>query len=411
MKVIEELLRRRWILKSKDPKLYYAVRDELPNIRKFINEKLGCTVIENPMLIKLEKIPSIPLPFMGIKSFDSPIEYAYLCIVLMFLEDRDASSQFILSQLTEYMSTALPGDITDWTRYVNRRMLIKTLKFAVDCGLLNISDGSTDAFMDSEHGEILYENTGVSRYFMRVFPKDIMTFQYPSDFENSDWFEGDEERGIARRHRVYKRLLFTPALLRAQGLEEDYEYIKNYKFRLEEEFAGMFDAHLDVYKGAAFLFETEESHMGDVFPDESGLSDVILLFSTMVQKMVNQGEWKAYHDDTIAVDDIEFLQLIRKCRKQYGKGFSKTLRELSDHEFEEALIQRMVYMQLIQSDLKHHLWILYPSFGLYGGHYPYDYDQTDPIKSTTISKPLTKERRSAHDKHNKQVAKQSLWSD
>ena len=91
MKAIEELLRRRWILKSEDPKLYYAVRDELPNIRKFINEKLGCAVIENPMLIKLEKIPSIPLPFMGIKSFDSPVEYAYLCIVLMFLEDRDAS--------------------------------------------------------------------------------------------------------------------------------------------------------------------------------------------------------------------------------------------------------------------------------------------------------------------------------
>lgn len=408
MKAIEELLRRRWILKSEDPKLYYAVRDELPKIRKFINEKLGSAIIENPMLIKLEKIPSNPLPFMGIKAFDSPVEYAYLCIVLMFLEDREASSQFILSQLCEYITAALPGEITDWTRYTNRRMLIKTLRFAVDSGLLKISDGSTDTFMENEQGEVLYENTGVSRYFMRIFPKDIMSFQLPKDFENSDWFEGDEEKGLARRHRVYKRLLFTPALLRCQGLPEDYDYIKNYKFRLEEEFNALLGAHLDVYKGGAFLLETEDSHMGDVFPDGSGLSDVIVLFASMVQTNVMEGRWSLKNDDTIEVDDVEFYQSIRQCRKKFGKGFSKTLRELSDSDFENTLIERMVMINLIQKDAKRHLWILYPSFGLYRGHYPFDYDQTDTVRPVNANKPLSKERKSKHDK---QVAKPSLWSD
>ena len=55
----------------------------------------------------MEKIPVVPEKFMGIEVFDSKEEYAYLCVLLMFLEDKDAGEQFILSQLTEYMTTVL----------------------------------------------------------------------------------------------------------------------------------------------------------------------------------------------------------------------------------------------------------------------------------------------------------------
>ena len=71
----------------------------------------------------MEKIPVVPEKFMGIEVFDSKEEYAYLCVLLMFLEDKDAGEQFILSQLTEYMTTVLPGSITDWTLYTNRRRM------------------------------------------------------------------------------------------------------------------------------------------------------------------------------------------------------------------------------------------------------------------------------------------------
>lgn len=54
---------------------------------------------------------------------------------------------------------------------------------------------------------MLYENTGASRYFMKSFSKDIMEYTKPEDFQESDWFEVDEDRGFARRHRVYKRLI------------------------------------------------------------------------------------------------------------------------------------------------------------------------------------------------------------
>lgn len=37
--------------------------------------------------------------------------------------------------------------------------------------------------MDDEGGEVLYENTGASRYFMKSFSKDIMEYTKPEDFQ------------------------------------------------------------------------------------------------------------------------------------------------------------------------------------------------------------------------------------
>lgn len=208
MRELEMLLDRRWILKSEDKDHYYKVRDAIGEIRKFATEKIGCQIIENSLLVKMEKIPAVPESFMGIGEFTSQEEYAFLCILLMFLEDKDAQDQFILSQLTEYIASNMPKGAVDWTLYSNRRKLVKVLRYASVQGILKVTDGSDDVFMDEQSGEVLYENTGASRYFMRNFSRDILEYRTPADFKESEWFEMDEVRGIVRRHRVYNRLLF-----------------------------------------------------------------------------------------------------------------------------------------------------------------------------------------------------------
>ena len=54
---------------------------------------------------------------MGIREFASQEEYAFFCVLLMFLEDREPDEQFILSQLTDYVAANLPGGAPDWTSY------------------------------------------------------------------------------------------------------------------------------------------------------------------------------------------------------------------------------------------------------------------------------------------------------
>lgn len=215
MKELEILLNRRWILKSEDKELYYRVRDAVGEIRKYVTDKLGCQIIDNSLLIKLEKIPVIPEQFMGIGQFSSKEEYVYLCILLMFLEDKDAQEQ-IYTVTADGIYDGGDARVRSQTGplYNNRKKTHPGTPLYVEQGMVRVTDGTDDVFMDDAGGEVLYENTGASKYFMRNFSRDIMEYTKPEDFRESEWFEVDEDRGLARRHRVYKRLLFAPAVYR-----------------------------------------------------------------------------------------------------------------------------------------------------------------------------------------------------
>lgn len=107
MKVLEVLLNNRWILKSRDRELYYQVKEALASgeEKKFLREKLGYQVLINPYMIKVEKLPAAAENWMGISEFCDLIEYVFFCLVLMFLEDKEAEDQFVLSELTEYVQS------------------------------------------------------------------------------------------------------------------------------------------------------------------------------------------------------------------------------------------------------------------------------------------------------------------
>ncbi|MDD6291062.1 MAG: TIGR02678 family protein [Lachnospiraceae bacterium] len=373
MKELEILLNRRWVLKAEDKELYYRVRDAIGEVRKFASEKLGCQVTENALLVKMEKIPVVPENFMGILDFSSKEEYAFFCILLMFLEDKDAQEQFILSQLTEYIAANMPGEPVDWTVYTSRRRLIKVLRYTVEQGILGITDGNDDAFMDDAAGEVLYENTGASRYFMRNFSKDITDYEKPEDFLESDWFAMDEDRGIARRHRVYKRLLFTPGMYRREASEEDFEYLKYYGRRLTEDLEQNFDCHVHIHKGSAYVMLGDDCRMGTMFPGNNVISDIVLLVLAEVRQRVEQKEWNIQQDEVCVVDSVVFEQLLRKIKQTYGKGFSKNYREMPESEFVKTVMDEMELWMLIKKDEKAHQVSIYPAAGKLRGQYPSDF--------------------------------------
>lgn len=97
MKELEVLLNQRWVLKSENKELYYQLRDAIGDIRKYASDKLGCQVTENALMVKMEKIPVIPENFMGILDFSSKEEYAFLCILLMFLEEKTRRNNLFIA--------------------------------------------------------------------------------------------------------------------------------------------------------------------------------------------------------------------------------------------------------------------------------------------------------------------------
>lgn len=367
------LLKQRWILKSDQKEQYYRIRDGIGEVRKFASDKLGCQIIENSLLVKMEKVPVKPEEFMGIQEFSSKEEYAFLCILLMFLEDKDAQEQFILSQLTEYIVANTPGEVVDWTMYTHRRRLIKVLRYAVTEGILCITDGSEEAFMDDMAGEVLYENTGASRYFMRNFTHDIMTYTKPEDFGESDWFEMDEDRGFARRHRVYRQLLFEPAMYRANCSEEDFEYLKYYGGRLREDLEKNFDCQIHIHKGSAFFLNGEDCRMGETFPGNNVLSDILLLCLAEIQKHIQTGVWKRQTNEIYVVSEVEFEKILSEVKQKYRSGFTKNYREMPQGEFVKIVEEMMERWMFIQKRPLEHQVLILPACGKLKGSYPQNF--------------------------------------
>lgn len=214
MNAVEILLSQRWVLRANQPDLYYQIKDEIGRYRRILMEKFGYTVLITPALVKLDKIPGQPEPWMGINTFEEPGDYAMLCQVLMFLETREKEEQFDFTMLTEYLQSQGIEENLDWTQYARRRQLVRVLRFCEEQGIMKKIDGSDELFLRDEQAEVLFENTGISRFFLRNFARDLMEYTSPEDFIESDWIDIDQDRAAAA---CLSALIVEPRCVSANG--------------------------------------------------------------------------------------------------------------------------------------------------------------------------------------------------
>lgn len=375
MNSFEELMNNRWIIKSKDKEKYYKIKDSLPALRTFFSEKLGYRLLVNSQVIKLEKIPGEALPWMGILDFTDPHDYSFLCLVLMFLEDKEIEDQFVLSQLTEFISGMFPGENTDWTVFANRRKLVRVIKFCIKNSLIIVDDGDEEKFSQDISSEALFANTGLSRYFMRFFIRDITGFGKPEDFFASEWVGVDEDRGIVRRHRVYRKLLLSMGVYRDDENEEDFAYIKNQRKYIEKELNEVTDCVLHLHRNAALIIMGEDGNLGKTFPSANSISDAILLFHGMLRNVVEEGTLTMDIFEQINISWLELKDLAVSCFERYSNGFSKMYRELPAETFAETMIEEMEKLGIVDVDVLTGRCTIYPVIGKIIGKFPDDFER------------------------------------
>jgi len=368
--ILEELMNERWISKYRDRDKYYRIKDEINEVRPFLVEKLGYRIISNSSLVKLEKLPGEALPWMGIREFKDISDYALFCVILMFLEDKDAEEQFVLSQLTEYITGNYPEGQMSWTVYANRQRLIRVMKFCMKNDLFVMDDGNGDQFVTDLETEALYENTGLSRYFARTFTRDISANKSVADFFQSEWLDMNEDRGVIRRQRVYRKLLLSLGLYRENGQDEDFNYVKNYRSVIENDLEQLVDATLQVYKSSAYLILGETGDLGKIFPARNSLSDAILLLHGEIRELVESGGLNVEVNERINLPLIKLEEIIRTTRTKYGSGFSKAFREMPDPEFIQTIVEEMEGLDFLRIDQVTEEAEIIPVAGKLTGKYP-----------------------------------------
>ena len=58
--------------------------------------------------------------------------------------------------------------------------------------------------------------------------------------------------------------------------------------------------------------------MGTVFPGNNSISDILLLCFREIRKKIEKGQWKTGLDETCLIDQIEFENMIKEMKQEYG---------------------------------------------------------------------------------------------
>lgn len=359
MKVLEELLEDYWILNDQDNEKYEQIRQELDDKTvNFIKQKLGYKLIINPYLIKLEKIPGIPKAFMGIKEFSSKLEYVFLCLILIFLEEKSRKEQFILSQLIDYIqrgSTEIDlGEVViDFNLFKQRQAMVRVLKYIRDLGFIKLYDGDESKFAENIDNDVLYEVTGVSKYFVRNFTSNITDCNLYTDIYEQEQLGLDQDKGIERRQRVYRRLFTENVVYNEKQEDQDYLYIKQYKNVIAQDVDQMLDSSLEIHKNGAYILLAEHEPFKNVYPATNrAISDVVLFFNTILIDMLEENKLSKEQNDTIVISEIEFSQIVKLLKQKYSQGFSKEYREMNEQDLETQIYDFMEEYDMMRKEEK-----------------------------------------------------------
>lgn len=373
MDTLKTLLDNYIIVKEDNKDLYYEIKDNIKNFKSFIQDKLGYDIIVHQDFIKLEKFPGKVEPWMGIKDFKDKLDYCLLILLIMFLEDKGKEDKFVLSQLIDYINSNFEFEKIDWTIYSNRKALVRVLKFAEGLKLIKVFDGEDDSFAESETAEVLYENTGISKYVIRSFPIDISAAKSYKDFISFAWDTIDEQKGITRRHRVYRNIIMSPVMYNEGSEDQDFYYLKNFKSNIESDLEKFLGWKLHVHREAALVVLEENEWIEEIFPNISVISDIVLCLNKLLLEKIRDNILSLNDNFNIEIDEKYFLELLDELKIKKGEGWSKEFRECSQNYLYSEVFSFMKGFNMI--DKINDKIILRPLIAKITGDYPKDFNE------------------------------------
>lgn len=368
MNEFHELLQHFWIVKDQNKDLYNKVKKAYPNYKKMVNEQLGWRLIMNEKLLKLEKVPAYAQPFMGIAEFQEVNDYCYLCAVLICLEDKEDSERFLLSEMVNMLEAWLKKYMdVDWTNFNERKSLVRVLQFCENRGLLKKHEESTVHTDNGLQKEVLYENTGLSRYFASGFQRDISSYQSYLDFENDQNQDIDEDRGHFRINRVYRTLVCNPMMYWKDGNSADALYLKNQRQWIQHYLNEQLGGELQIHKNCAMLMLPKEQSFKNSFPNNQMISDVVLLLCRDIRCKAAEGLLQKEIDETITIPTAALRNMIQHIKEDYQAMWSKEYQTMAIEKLEDQVLAYMQEWMMIK--VEESTILLYPSIGRFTGHY------------------------------------------
>ena len=335
------LLNNFWILKEDDLDNYYKIKRNQHLLRDYINKTLGSRLIIHDRFIKLEKIPAQALESIGLPNFILQTDYIYLCLILLFLEDKTRETYFMLSDLIDYVkNTAVAlelNNVPNWTLTKERKSLKRAVNFLEKIKVIKLKDASKDDFSDNENAEALYISTGLSNYVMRMFNNEIFDIKQEEDFIKDEWTYQNDEKGDIRKYKIYRNLIYTPCIYMNDISKSEIDYLKQLRHHISNELSNL-NYELELTKNMALVFENENALTKDSFPNNKRISAIVLIVLTKLYEIIKENKiiLNEYEIGKISYEDLS--NIIIGIKNKYNIYLSKTLKDLTDSAFFENIL-------------------------------------------------------------------------
>ena len=121
----------------------------------------------------------------------------------------------------------------------------------------------------------------------------------------------------------------------------DYEYIKNYRNSIEDEFENYLGWKLHVHKNGALLIPPDRETGIECFPSSKALSDIILFICAEIRQRLDTSFYQLSTEDHINLSMDDFNHLVMDVRIRQLEGFSKEYREMSEERFFSQVLEEM----------------------------------------------------------------------
>lgn len=362
-KEMKALLYNFWITKENNKDLYYQIKNSSNQIKDFISKNLGSNLIIHDKFIKLEKIPTIVKSNQQLTNLNNVLDYVILTIMLLFLEDKTKGDVFILSDLIEYVKTTAItlnlNHIPDWNKTQDRRSLFNVLELLKDLEVIKIKDSTKLNFIESVEAEALYESMGISNYLMRIFDENINELKTPEELVKNEFTYQDEEKGDIRRYKVFRNILYTPAVSSIDLSDSELDYIKKNRNYIKNEIDKKLNMDVEITHNLAILYDEESNNEKENFPNTKKLTDVVLMINAIILEKIKNNDIILDSHEVGIIKESYFENIVKEVRSKKEPYIGKTLMNETDKKFYQLVLEYMESYNIIEK--KNDEILIYPA--------------------------------------------------
>ncbi|WP_158318808.1 TIGR02678 family protein [Robertmurraya kyonggiensis] len=342
---IDELLNRFWVLRDVDETLFYKIKDNEVEIKKYFRENFLFRLITNNDVIKLEKVPVVARSWMGEKVvngtsvFKRQMDFCFFFYLLAYLESKNIDQQFTLQYIVEYLQVQEDGAL-EWkggSGYTNRLSLVRVLKYAVKMKLIIVDDQEIDDYSGNDDHDVLLRRTPYCSFFMRYFREDVTSWNSLKDFMN--YLEQENFEMVDRKHRYYRRLFLEPIVYHNELGFDELEYVKNYYPAIENHFYRYSDLSYERYKTVSMLTNDVSAGGQNLFPSENMTCKLILQFASYLYD--SRFAYPLNKSNQIELSFTEITNLVSDIKQRNRLNWTKVAKKQSVDDLREEIIAEM----------------------------------------------------------------------